>query len=203
MRLLRGCALGDTILLLGAAVYLARKTGEIRILTAPDYYKSICDLLVNHPEVEAFTHMNENELPKSGALKLFDSAGGSVLRELNGGPLNWYKTMGIPYQERWDSSPVADSTVSIKPNHEHSIFVHDDASRGFVVPVKGYRPEKTASIVDHVPALKGAREIHCMESSVFNLVESMDPLDAELFYYPKVKSPYPYVPRKHNWNIIL
>ncbi len=202
MRLLRGCALGDTILLLGAAIYFAREMSRIRIITSPNYVKSISDLLVNHPNVQAFSYDNENDLPKDGTLTLLDLAGGGILRELNGPPPNWYKTMGISYKERWDSSPVPDATEVIKSCNKEPVFVHDDASRGFIVPVKGYRPPKTESIVDHVQALKGASEIHCMESSVFHLVESMDPLDAELFYYPDVKPPYPSMPRRYDWHVM-
>ncbi len=202
MRLLRGCALGDTILLLGAAVYFSRKLGRIRVLTSPDYVKSVSDLLLNHPEIQAFSYENESNLPKDGTITLFDSAGNSLLRELNDSPVVWYKKMGIPYKERWDSSPVPDATASIYPCRKEPVFVHDDAVRGFIVPVGGYRPPVTQSIIDHVPALKGAKEIHCMESSIFNLVESMDPLNAELFYYPSVKSPYPFTPRRYNWQLM-
>ncbi len=203
MRLLRGCALGDTILLLGAAVYLAKKHGVIRILTSPNYYKSACDLLVNHPEVEAFTFQNEDTLPNYGELKVFDIAGNSVLQSLDGSPIRWYAEMDVPYNERWNSSPVPDATRSIKASDISPIFVHDYANMNWRIPVDGYRPPVTTSIIDHVPALKGAREIHCIDSSVFHFIDSMDPLDAELFYYPRLKLPYPFTPMSQNWNIVL
>lgn len=187
---------------MGAAVCLARKTVGTLILTSPCYLKSVSDLVSSHPEVQAFTCETETCLPKDGKVKLFDSIGKSILNKLEGSPVTWYEAMGVPFSERWDSCPIRESTSDIKPSYMHPVFVHDDVSRGFVIPVNGHRPGKTASIIEHVPALKGAREIHCMDSSFFNLIESMDPIEADLFYYPEVKGSYPYSLRKHHWNVV-
>ncbi len=194
----RGIGLGDQIILLGAAVYFARKLGSIAILTSPMDRKSISDLLVNHPEVEVVCYGDENK----ETIKLVDTHGESIIRELDGPPMDWYDKMGLPFSERWDSSPVPDAVSSIDSSDIATIFVHDDVSRGYRIPVEGYRPLITESIADHVPALKGAREIHCMDSSFFNLIESMEPLKAELFYYPGVKGHHPYTILRHAWNIV-
>ncbi len=203
MRLLRGCALGDAILLLGAAVFVARKLGRIRILVSPNYYKSIQDLLVTHPEVIPFTYENEAMLPDDGTFKLFDYDGPSLISRMDGSPTDWYKDLGVPFTERWDNCPIPEATGRIYPSNIAPVFVHDDRLRGFNIAIEGYRPPVTASIVDHVPAIKGAKEIHCMDSAFFNLIDSMDPLDADLFYYPNVKGHYPDTERRQCWRVVI
>ncbi len=200
MRLLRGCALGDTIILLGAAVYFSRKMGKIRLLTSPYCERSISDCLVNHSEVEVFTHKTEES--DTSIQALFHLDGGSLIQDLSGTPLDWYSRLGIPYSERFDSCPIVKVAESISPSYEWPVFVHDDSGRALNIPVKGHRPQRTESILDHVPALKGAKEIHCMDSSFFHLLESMNGLNAELFYYPLIKLPYPNTPRRHSWNVV-
>lgn len=200
MRLLRGCALGDCIILLGAAVVMAKRLGALRFLSSPYCQNSVQDCLQHHPEIEVFTY--EDDLDP-GRLSLFDSAGNSLLQSLGRSPALWYHELGLSYEERFVSCPISRVTDSIPPDPcAPPVFVHDDLSRGLMIPVCGYRPPKTKSILDHVPAIKGAQEIHCIDSSFFHFVESMDSVKAALFHHTGPKLPYSDIRNRHNWIVV-
>jgi hypothetical protein len=185
-----GIALGDCFLLSGIAVFLNLPLVPCR----SKYLKSVSDLYANHPGIRVARDCDDETFDPRW--RAFGFSGGEQTI------IEWYDRFGVPFSERWDSCPIPAITDSIKPGPFNHVFVHDDAERGFNIPVEGYRPRMTESIFHHVPAIKSAVKIHCMNSSFFNLIESMTRPNADLFYYPNIKQAYN-LPMRHDWKVIL
>jgi hypothetical protein len=203
-RFTQGMPLGDSILLSGAAVHLAKKHGGLRVPTDIRFYKSVCEMYCLFPEIQVYTSIHHP--PCARYPKLVDiNDENSIVKELmvgpGLGPVQWYDQLGVPFQERWQSCPIQQITDSMPSTNAGEVFIHDDPIRGFVIPVDGYRPKQTLSIFDHVPAIKAAKEIHCIGSAFFHLIESMPDTGAELFLYLKGKPMYQNLPFRHSWTI--
>jgi hypothetical protein len=110
--------------------------------------------------------------------------------------IDFYRMLNVPFNERWDSFTIkrnyeAEKKLIEKLNlPEKFVFVHDDASRGFVIsdqymkmnlPV--IRPFITNSIFDWIGVLERATEIHCICSSFKHLVDSVPGINAKLYYH--------------------
>ena len=204
---LDGLALGDSIIISGGAVYAHLKRGEpIRVNCSSKWRASVSAFYRNYPGIQVTDAVFTGD-PK--VRELYPKY------TLFGPPMAWYRGFGVkggtPFSARWDYCPITALAREIEPVEGPEIFVHDDASRGYVVPVEGYRPPFTESLLDHVPYLKTAREIHCMESSIMHLLESMERVAGKLFFYPKAKPGYivpvksigyPPLPLKHDWEFV-
>jgi hypothetical protein len=205
VRLTQGGGLGDVILQSGAAcALLAHPGGGIRIFSNNYCYQSVRTLFSRVPQVQACTAEHPGTHAKWPALVDLNDCR-AIVRSLVGKPQDWYKQFGVPWSQRWDSCPIPELCARVKPAAESVIFVHDDPARNQIIRVAGYRPPLTPDIFDHMPILKAAREIHCMESAFFHLLESMPEVEAKLFFYPNARNStyYPDLPMRHDWEIRL
>ena len=205
-RFTQGGCLGDIILLSGAAVYLGRRLAQVglgvRVVSSNYCANSVRDLFRRHPHVEVCTALNEQETHQNWP-KLVDLNDASALvSTLGETPAEWYRQLGVPFRHCWDSCPIRELTDPIQPAHSSVVFVHDDKSRNQIIPVEGYRPPMTDSIFDHVPMLKAAVEIWCMNSCFFHFIEAMGLLKARLFYDLRVRKPYKDLPLQQPWTVI-
>jgi hypothetical protein len=106
----------------------------------------------------------------------------------------FYMQVGIPYEVRyqycyWQRDLVEEERVYAKlaPNAPYA-FVHDDASRGYVVDTSAIalpivRNDITESIFHLGLLLERAAEVHCMESSIRCMIEFLDMKDCRLYYH--------------------
>lgn len=198
MRLIQGMALGDSILLSGAAVYLSKWFNGLRVVCSPEWEDCVRSFYRLYPEIEVYSHLSEWRT-KPNSLKMIGSGG--LVETLGAGPREWYRQFKVPYSERWDSCPITELAKAIPPSKERVVFIHDDKERGFDIHLEGYRPPRTSSIFDHVPILKSSTEIHCIESAFFHLIESMEPLKAKLFLHRYSKAGYEGIPIRHHWHL--
>jgi hypothetical protein len=77
--------------------------------------------------------------------------------------------------------------AKLAPNAPYA-FVHDDASRGYVVDTSAIalpivRNDITESIFHLGLLLERAAEVHCMESSIRCMIEFLDMKDCRLYYH--------------------
>lgn len=204
VRFTQGGALGDVILQLGAACYYARNRFPVRIVCNTYCFNSVEDMLMCESDVEPIDTLNEDKSHQDWPKMVDLNDPKALLQTLQGHPLNWYKQWRVPFSARWTHCPIPEVVKDIVPSHEEVIFVHDDPVRDQVINVEGYRPPMTDSILDHVPVLKAAKEIHCMDSCFFHLVESMPRVKAKLFFHAYVRpiTYWPELPMRHDWEII-
>lgn len=122
----------------------------------------------------------------------------------NGGKPGWDKLMyeqaGVPWEQRWDGFKAPQRNVDMTPIAPYAI-IHDDVDRGFGIPsarrprmpsVSVY-PSSSGSLFDWSMVLAMAHEIHCIDSCVAILVDSI-PTDAKklvlhLYARPNAKPP--------------
>jgi hypothetical protein len=198
----QGCCLGDLILLSGAAVYLGKRLGGVRIMCSDYCLDSGRALFAKHPEVEACCGFNEASTNQSYPKLVDVNDSSAIVRSLEATPKLWYKQLSVPFNELWDSCPIPELVKEIAPSKESVVFIHDDHIRNQNINVDGYRPPLTSNILDHIPMIKAARAIHCINSCFFHLIEEIPAVAAELFYHAYVRKPYPDLPMRHAWNVL-
>ena len=103
----------------------------------------------------------------------------------------FYRQADLSFQLRWDyfqfPEPTSPESKFIE-NHfvsEPKPFIHDDPDRGFTIKLDGWRPEKRSNnIFNYLPAIRQAKEIHCINSSFAILIDSIDlPNNPKLFLH--------------------
>lgn len=77
---------------------------------------------------------------------------------------SFYRQAGVPFLSKWEEFKFGVFTdwVTTPPP---KVFIHDDASRGFVIPIEGHRPDRITELSGHYSDLRNAKEIHCINSS--------------------------------------
>lgn len=194
--------LGDAIICAGLVNFLSRKEEVI----IPCYNKNLLSVRAIHSGNEKVKVVEVSYGENVGKLaSRFDS----ITLNGNNFPKGFYEQAGVDWKERWDSCPVWDaSEVDDLYYISDVVFIHDDAERGFNIPLTGSRPCYEPSILDYLLLLRGAREIHCIDSSFLHLVECIPPdkfLNNPKFFYHKSARPdsTDYTGcLKHNWQVV-
>jgi len=170
--------LGDLLLCNGLIRYLiSQKIYELQIPCYPHNLKSaiaIFEDLIQDKSLEIVPH---------DCIRTFPSIHLGQ-RGRNFDPNRWdesfYVQAEVPFIEKWRSFSVPRKfdyasfyQLDGKYDGDRIKFIHDDSSRGFDIPIKGFRPEKTDSILDHVKTLCEAGEFHCINSSFAILIDQM------------------------------
>ncbi|WP_417260827.1 hypothetical protein [Celeribacter sp.] len=106
----------------------------------------------------------------------------------------FYLQLGMPYGNRfsqcyWHRDLEEEERVfrKLAPEGEYA-FVHDDPSRGFQlktehIDIPIVRNDVTESIFHMGLLLERAKEIHCMESSIRCMIESLDVENVQLYWH--------------------
>lgn len=106
----------------------------------------------------------------------------------------FYLQMGIPYAYRysycyWERDMDNEERVfrKLAPQGPYA-FVHDDASRGYCITTDDFelpvvRNDISESIFHMGLLLERAAEVHCMESSIRCMIESLNMNNTKLYYH--------------------
>jgi hypothetical protein len=106
----------------------------------------------------------------------------------------FYMQVGIPYPVRyshcyWERDLREEERVyrKLAPGKEYA-FVHDDPNRGYAIdssgiPMPVVRNDISESIFHLGLLLERASQVHCMESSIRCMIESLDMSRCQLFYH--------------------
>lgn len=103
---------------------------------------------------------------------------------------DFYRQAGIPFINRWKHCYIPTPETSVK-RRDFTVRHHDPKRECLI---EGFKPDidivdgERDTLLDWVPELMAAKEIHCIDSCVLNLVESMWHLqmvrpDARLCYH--------------------
>lgn len=109
----------------------------------------------------------------------------------------FYACCGIPFEYRWTKFKInrnfeEENRVLLKlnPNNEKYIFVHDEPSLGYNVTkiknpnnLKIIKNDKSESIFNMIGIIENASEIHCMESSIKCLIDSLPNISCPLYFH--------------------
>jgi hypothetical protein len=100
--------------------------------------------------------------------------------------------LNIDFSERYNSFylPSNPPSMVVEPPDEDYILVHDQASIGKLdlkleTDLKIVRIESGISnnLFSFIEVIKGAKEIHCINSSVFHLIDSLTGITDKLYYH--------------------
>lgn len=111
-------------------------------------------------------------------------------------PLNWdksfYDQIGLDFSERYNSFSLPKKYPDnlIEPLDKDYILVHDQASIGKLnlnleTDLEIVRIEKGISnnLFSYIEVIRKAKEIHCINSSVFHLIDSLSCITDKLYYH--------------------
>lgn len=127
---------------------------------------------------------------------------------------SFYNQIGLNFNKRWNDFYVERDYKKEKEFFEkfgvvenEYIFVHDDKNVNksielvsdykIIKPIRGL----TDIIFDYLYLIENAREIHCIDSSFKNLIDSIDDINSDkLYMYPTLNQPENYYPiTKKKW----
>lgn len=110
---------------------------------------------------------------------------------------SFYESVGVSFKERWDSWYLErdfeqENLLKREINlPKDFIFVHDQSSSGKfdlkidsdlpVIKLSKLQCEK--SIFDWMGVIEDAKEIHCIDSSIIHLINSMPDIKSELYFH--------------------
>lgn len=213
--------MGDMIALAGGAVYLSEMQGRLILPYDPVNESSTREIYRDYPEIKLIT--TREALKRVQALGRIPEDMGLTLeykdeeRDRFDGDdfMFFYSRKGIPYTERWRSSPIPLAAIGVHqipvPFREYT-FLHDDEARGFKIdpyhlenmPIVRPAPYGRTMLA-HKDLIEQATEVHVIDSAFFHLVEQLDP-KGKLFFHRYARGNYRH-PRNtylthHEWNII-
>jgi hypothetical protein len=215
-------ALGDTLVIAGAVVVLAGRYGRLRYACLPKYEQSVRDIFATSAQVEILP-VRVEEVPRIVAevrpedLILINTPGAALCPpdfETESWATWMYRQVGIPFAERWHSSPVKEAAKLVRqtPWPEGAAFLHDDTERGFRIekflryPVTFQRVTKgeAESLLGYAQAIEEAPEVHVIDSVFVHLAESLHP-KGSLFLHRYARfwrRGWYDIPLRHKWTII-
>ena len=133
----------------------------------------------------------------------------------NHNPNNWdrsfYEQMKLDFSERYDSFalPKEPPDNLISPPDNDYILVHSEASvekysLNIDTSLEIFEIEKGKSnnIFSYIDVIKNAKEIHCINSSVFHLIDSLSEITDKLYYHDVRKSDGSKFKVSDKWKII-
>jgi hypothetical protein len=215
--------LGDFFVFSGAFVVLAERHGGLRIPSLPHNLRTIRACLVRHPEIEVFEivdddHMIADYRNRRDVIWAHWTRFDEVLAD---GNISWdcwaYRAMGVDFEERWNSCPI-EAAAAQTPQIVFAgpyYLVHEDPERGLPVTYAPWHPvvitRRIGKYGRHtslgwVDAIKRARELHFIDSSMWHLAESVTvPSEQHRYLHRYVRQWHPVwhmIKLRHHWRFI-
>ncbi len=200
--------IGDAVICNGLVRSLASMRQTVTIPVYPRTAASVRHMFSDLGNVLIAVHEHEGgfpvEPPDRASLRV------GIRREndigLWGGDFaeNAYRFANVPYAHRWTHFriPPAPNPVTGAP-----VLVHRQSSVGAYeltgLPAEycEITPGDAGHVLgDYVPAIEAAEEIHCVDSAILHLVESV-PTRARLFFHGYARGPY-YIFLRKDWKIL-
>ena len=112
----------------------------------------------------------------------------------------FYVGAGIPFENKWSKFKIRRDTneeqrvlKKLNPNGIPFVFVHDDPSRGFVINPPNpqntmiIKNDPSEDLFNMIGVFESASEIHCMESSISNLIEFIPSVNCPLYMHKSIR----------------
>jgi len=113
----------------------------------------------------------------------------------------FYRQAGLPYETRWKYELPKPNKV-IQPVIKNQVIIADSADYPIFIGASSFtRLIDVGSMLQWKEVLENASEIHCIESSVKQYIEFLNP-KGKLFLHKFKGKSWRVVPSKHNWTII-
>jgi hypothetical protein len=180
---------GDALILNGLIRVLARQHRQVRWITKTDYVRAVRATIEDLPNVQVLAALNYEEVrhrwipqcPNNLRLGYFADS----FDEANFDS-EMYRIAGMPFEARWSECRFPTRLLSGSKQPKKNIaLVHEDYERNFLVrpemlpnDMEIFRVNKRASILDWLPDVFAAKELHFIDSAFLNLAESLHAVGA-------------------------
>lgn len=143
---------------------------------------------------------------KNGAIKLGMYAGEPW------DPLHWdrefYRQAGVDFSERWSGFMIPN--LPEIAGIGSFAFLHQDVARGYVAchyeapeNCVTVTPSGYDSILDYIPYIRAAKEVHCIDSAFLCLVDSLPQRNGQKLYFHKYARPQGIAPTlRREWKVL-
>lgn len=181
---------GDAIVLNGLIRALARQHAKINWVTKTDYCPAVRETVADLQNVQVLAAQDYNEVrnrwipncPNSLKLGYFAEAGFDESKWDS----EMYRIANIPFECRWSEFRLPIKLLAGRREPKKNIaLVHEDVSRAFLIKpellppgLEIFRVNKRTSILNWLPEMFAAKELHFIDSSFLNLAESLHAMGA-------------------------
>lgn len=176
--------MGDHIICNGLCRVLAAKGEPMAWIAKAGYVNAVRTMFSDLKTVQILGTLSDGEIknrwipnvPKKLCLGVFSPSGFNPKKFDE----EFYRQAGLPFSIRWEKFKLPDRLTDIPRINRDFVLVHEDKSRQFNIddsklPKKveivkiGDRP----SFWDWMPEILSAKELHCIDSSYLNLIDSL------------------------------
>ena len=162
---------------------LARQHPRVKWLTHVNYVRAVRQTVSDLPNVQVLSAMNDGEVRSwwnsqiPHAMKLGALAGADESK--------WdseiYRQAGVPYAARWSECRFPARLLKGHREPKKPIaLIHEDRDRNFLIKpeflptnLDWFHVNKRRSILDWLPEVFAAQELHVIDSAFLNLAESL------------------------------
>lgn len=205
--------LGDHFVCNGLVNILSQRYDKVYLPCKKSYYETVNYMFSINPKVHVVKIMEEEQ-------EVFDLSERLDIPVLkigheNHSSINWdrsfYQQYDIAFEERYNSFklPLCSNIYRVPLPDEDFIVVHNEASIGnFDININTNLKTIyiTKDLCDNMFSLIDlfyvAKEIHCIDSSVFHFVDSIKLFNSKLFYHNVRKNNQNYFQPDSKWNIV-
>lgn len=180
---------GDALVLNGLIRVLARQHQRVKWVTKTDYVRAVRATIEDLPNVQVLAALNYDEVrhrwipqcPHNLRLGYFGDSFNEAKWDSE-----MYRQAGIPFDARWTECRFPMRLLrGCKEPKKGIALVHEDYDRKFLIrpemlpsDLEIFRVNKRPSILDWLPDIYAAKELHFVDSSFLNLAESLHAMGA-------------------------
>lgn len=206
--------LGDHFVCNGLVNKLSEECDTIYLPCKSHNYETIKYLYSENPKVEVFK-IDENEFNEVGLFSSLLEIPILMVGFENHSPTNWdksfYEQLKIDFSERYNSFslPRKYPNSVIEPPKNDYILVHSQSSTGKYdlnidtsLDIVEIENGVSDNLFSYLKIIKKAKKIHCINSSVFHLIDSLTDITYNLYYHDVRKDDCTNFKVSDKWKII-
>lgn len=176
--------MGDQIICNGLARKLADTGEPICWIAKSSYINAVRYMFRDVPNIQVLGTLSDGEVktrwipnvPKKLCLGCF-SPGGFNPKRFDS---EFYRQAGFPFSMRWDRFKLPEQLFKVNPVPGEFALIHEDYPRRFLITdsrlpknLKIVKIDGRPSFWDWLPEILAAKELHVIDSSYLNLIESL------------------------------
>jgi hypothetical protein len=194
--------LGDHFVCNGIVNYFS-ESNHIDLICKQHNFPTIQTLYINNPNVQVISIPGVNELLESHLYA--ESTRQEILRigfdkcDASNWDMSFYKQVGLSFDLRYSLFKLPKlEQLPTQLDFEFSdfIFIHNQSSDGsYSLNIESTLPRfilektQTNNLFSYIDLITRSKEIHCIDSSIFHLIDSISNIRKNLYYHDIRKHP--------------
>lgn len=227
--LLSHVGLGDMFICNGLVRTLADRLGQICVIALPDYYESVRFMFSDEPRIEVIKlhpmdrQIDDLEFKRKHLEGLLDLSNyneiaiGFLHKSLNvwhypSIDQGFYGQLGLPFHYKWSEYKAPRFNVIDNVQRKPYVFVHEDPSRNLLIDslpsgLDIVRPSDFSfrNIFMYENLIRGASEIHVIDSAFSNFIEHLHDLTMPKYLYDAkhISGGKGFPVYRNKWNLVI